>query len=76
MIVATKLKRGMIFTRIRVGEIVKTLANGVKKAMCLLSLSYPTTSIKNCCWWLRQLLFLGVGWQDWQSLPTCTLHQQ
>ena len=44
--------------------------------MCHLSLSYPTTFIKNCCWWLRQLLFLGVGWQDCQSLPTRTLHQQ
>ena len=39
-------------------------------------MSYPTTSIKNCWWWLRQLLFLGVVWQDYQSLPTRTLHPQ
>ena len=42
--------------------------------MCLLSLSYPTTFIKNCCWWLRQLLSLGVGWQDCQYSPTRTVH--
>ena len=42
--------------------------------MCNLPLFYPTTTIKNCCWWLRQLLFFGVVWQDCQSFPTCTLH--
>ena len=44
------------------------------KKPCVTTLSYPTTSIKNCWWWLRQLLFLGVGWQNCQSFPTRTLH--
>ena len=34
----------------------------------------PTTFIMKDCWWLRQLMILGVGRQDCQSSPTCTLH--
>ena len=44
--------------------------------MCLLPLLIPTNFIKKGCWWLRQLMVLGVGWQDCQSSPTRTLHQQ
>ena len=40
-------EKGMIFPRIR-GGIGKPQTNG-EKAMCHLPLSYPTTTIKNCC---------------------------
>ena len=66
---ATKLRRGIIFTRIRVGEIVKPLPMR-EKSMCHLPLSYPTTSIKNCYWWLRQLLFLEWGGRTVIPCPT------
>ena len=44
--------------------------------MCHLSLFTQPPPLNNDCWWLRQLWSLGVGWQDCQSSPTRTLHQQ
>ena len=49
----------MIFTRIRVGKLSNLEPWG--KNPCVTTLSYPTTSIKNCCWWLRQLFVFGSG---------------
>ena len=40
-------EKGMIFTRIRVGD-VKPWAMG-EKSMCHIPLSYATTTIENCC---------------------------
>ena len=42
-------------------------------------LFYPTTFMENGCWWLGELLSLGVGWQGCQSLahmptPPTTFH--
>ena len=46
-----------------------------EKNPCVTSLCFiPTTFIKKDCWWLRQLIVLGVGWQDCQSSPTRTLY--
>ena len=81
MFAATKLRRGMILTRIR-GEIVKPWAMG-ENTMCHhpvwfshISLSYPTT-ILMLCRVVEAVILLGSGvWQDCQSFPTCTLHQQ
>ena len=63
----------MIFTRIRVGKLLNLEPWG-KKNPCVTTSSHPTTSIKNCWWWLRQLLFGEWVWQDCQSFLTCTLH--
>ena len=73
MFAATKLRRGMILTRIRVGD-VKPWAMR-EKAMCHLPLSYPTTTIKKLLL-LVEAVMAGSGvWQDCQSFPTRTLHQ-
>ena len=52
------------------------LTNGVKIQVFSYLVLFQPLSLKNGCWWLRQLLSLGVVWQDCQSLPTCTLHPQ
>ena len=35
---------------------------------------FQPLSLKNYCWWLRQLIALGVRWQDYQSSPPRTLY--
>ena len=75
MIAATKMRKGHDFHKDKdVGKFVKPWGPRGKIPMCLLPLLIPTTFIKKGCWWLRQLMVLGVGWQDYQSSPTCTLH--
>ena len=70
----TKLRRGMIFPRIRVGDVKPWEMGG--KAMCHLPLSYPTTTIKKLLLLVGAVMAGGGVWQDCQSLPTHTLHQQ
>ena len=75
MITTTKMRKGLDFQKDKdVGGICQTLANERKIPMCLLFLVFPTTFIKKDCWWLRQLIVLGVGWQDFQSSTSRTLH--
>ena len=51
----------MIFTRIRVGEIVKPWAIEGKYPCVFFPCFIPTIFIKKDCWWLRQLIVLGSG---------------
>ena len=64
----------MIFTRIRMWGNLSNLGQWKKNPCVFLPCFIPTTFIKKCCWWLRQLWSLGVGWQDCQFSPTHTLH--
>ena len=55
------------------GELSNFIQWGQNPCVFLPYLSQPL-SLNNCCWWLRQLIALGVGWQDYQSSPTHTLY--
>ena len=65
----------MIFTRIRMWGKLSNLDQWEKNThMSSFPCLTQPLSLNNCCWWLRQLIVLGVGWQDFQSSPTHTLH--
>ena len=78
--VATKLIRGMIFTRIRVGEL-SNLEPWEKIHVSPPCFDFPIFPCFIQPPPLKALLLVGAVmagsgvWQDCQSLPTCTLHQ-
>ena len=73
MFAATKLRRGMILTRIRVGD-VKPWTMG-EKSMCHLPLYYTTTTIEKLLLLAEEVMAGSEVWQDCHNLSTCTLHQ-
>ena len=52
------------------------MGNGEKKSMCHLPLSYPTTTIEKLLLLVGAVIAGSGVWQDCQSFPTHTLHQQ
>ena len=70
----------MIFPRMRMWGGFVNLEPKREKPMCHFPLFYPNylhLIISASSWEkLWQLIVLGVGWQDCQSSPTRTLHQQ